>query len=264
MLGQPDPIYPVSRSGAIMSGDQVEFKRIGFVSFWAGTFASVEEAEAYFGIPDEVGVYLPPEAFARDFGLGHFPPETLEVNFEQVSPRPLRELLRDATFSASFLDQALEATTRLGIHEAQGIALLFDFDYRLNPSRLDSAGPLRFVGAFPFVRIGPGANLQPIYEVAQEMGCPTGTVLFVLGVLSDARKKRQRERGDNAGSMTASEYCEYLLRCRGDDTLAVLRELGLQRSEDVGRVVFALIEKGVIRRQESDAESDFAGLFVLD
>lgn len=35
----------------------------------------------------------------------------------------------------------------------------------------------------------------------------------------------------------------------------------LRRSEDVGRVVFALIEKGLIRRQGSDSEIDFEGLF---
>src|SRR5262249_38838774 len=109
MLGQPDPIVPIRGSEAIPSGSQSAFKRVGFVSLWAGTFASVEDAEANFGIPDEVGVYLPAEAFAADFGLGDFPPDILEVNFEQISPRPLRDLLRDATFAASFVDQALEA-----------------------------------------------------------------------------------------------------------------------------------------------------------
>jgi hypothetical protein len=135
----------------IMSGSQSEFKRIGFVSLWVGTFASVEDAEAYFGIPDEIGVYLPADAFAGDFGLGDFPPEILEVNFEQVSPRPLEILLRDATFAASFLDQALEAATRQRVGQAQGVALLYNFDYRLDPARCDMAGPLRFIGAFPFV-----------------------------------------------------------------------------------------------------------------
>jgi uncharacterized repeat protein (TIGR04138 family) len=264
MLGQPDPIVPVRGSEVLLSGGQAAFKRPGFVSLWVGTFASVEEAEAYFGIPDEIGVYLPPEAFAGDFGLGNFPPWALEVNFEQVLPRPLRELLRDATFAASFLDQAVEAAAQQGIDHAQGVALLYDFDYRLNSARRDVAGPLRFIGAFPFIRIAPGANLQPVHEVAQELGCPAGRVLFVLGALSGARQQRKRERGGEAGHVTAREYCAYLLSCRGDDTAAVLRELGLRRSEDVGQVMFALVNKGVVRRQESDRESDFEGLFVLE
>jgi uncharacterized repeat protein (TIGR04138 family) len=247
-----------------MIGSQAEFKRAGFVSIWIGTFESVEDAEAYFGIPDEIGVYLPAEAFADDFSLGNFPPETLEVNFEQVPPRPVRELLRDATFAASFFDQAIEAAVLQGIDQGQGVALLYNFDYRLNSAWRDAVGPLRFIGAFPFIRFSPHENLQPAHEVAQEMACSTGTVLFVLGALSGARAKRQRERGVEAGHMTAREYCEYLLTCRGDDTPAVLRELGLRRSEEVGRIMFALVKKGLVRCNESDSESDFNGLFVLD
>jgi hypothetical protein len=142
---------PICCTKGIHSGVQAKFGRPGFVSLWAGTFTSVEEAEAYFGVPDEIGVYLPPQAFADDFGLGDIPPEILEVNFEQVSPRHLPELLRDATFSTAFLAQALKAATEQGIHEAQGVALLFDFDYRLKPGWLEEVGPVRFIGAFPFI-----------------------------------------------------------------------------------------------------------------
>src|SRR5437899_10051307 len=151
MLGQPDPIIVPVRGKPIVGG-QTELARAGFVSVWIGAFSSLEEAEAYFGIPDEIGVYLPAEAFASDFNLGHFPPEKLEVNFEQTSERPIKELLQDATFGPSFLDTALETAAKQGIDRAQGVALLYDFDYRLNPAQTNRAGPLRFVGVFAFVR----------------------------------------------------------------------------------------------------------------
>jgi hypothetical protein len=70
--------------------------------------------------------------------------------------------------------------------------------------------------------------------------------------------------------MTAREYCGHLLRCRGDGTPGILRELGLPRSEEVGRVVAGLfknglpVKRGPAGRQESDPEADYAGLFVLD
>jgi hypothetical protein len=112
MFGQPDPIVPMRGSEGAIPGVQAEYGRGGFVSLWAGTFASVEEAEEYFGIPDEIGVSLPPEAFAVEFGLGSFPAETLEVNFEQERPRPLSDLLQDATFAASFFDQAVAAAAQ--------------------------------------------------------------------------------------------------------------------------------------------------------
>lgn len=131
-----------------------------FVSVWIGAFPSMDAAEAYFGIPDEIAVYLPPENFARDFGLGDFPPERLEVNFEQLSPRPLRDLLQDATFSAEFMDQAVEAARRQEISAAQGIALLYDFNYEAQPGWQRAAGPLQFIGSFPFVRV-PATNDAP-------------------------------------------------------------------------------------------------------
>lgn len=129
----------------------MDCQRQGFVSLWIGEFASVEAAEAYFGIPDEIGVYLPPEAFAKDLGLEELPSERLEVNFEQVLDRPLRQLLQDATFSSTFIEQALTAASEQGIPTAQGIALLYDFDYQTAPDWQRKVGPLQFIGSFPFV-----------------------------------------------------------------------------------------------------------------
>ena len=59
MLGQPDPVVPKRSPDGSMSQSPAKFGRPGFVSLWVGGFPSVEEAEAYFGIPDEIGVCLP-------------------------------------------------------------------------------------------------------------------------------------------------------------------------------------------------------------
>jgi hypothetical protein len=134
-----------------------EFRKEGSVSIWIGTFPSVEAAEVYFGIPDEIGVYLPPIDFANDLGLDELPAECLEVNFERISRRPIEELLNDATFSRSFRDHAIEAARQHSISRAQGIALLYDFDYQATPDWKPSVGPLTFVGVFAFVR-APGAD----------------------------------------------------------------------------------------------------------
>ena len=134
-----------------MSNRDVDYRRKGFVSLWIGTFPTVEAAEAYFGIPDEIGVYLPPVSFANDLGLDELAVECLEVNFEQLATRPLRLLLQDATFGAAFIDQAVVAASQLGIDTAQGIALLYDFDYQANPNWQRAVGPLRFIGTFPLI-----------------------------------------------------------------------------------------------------------------
>jgi hypothetical protein len=144
-----------------MKRDGVNCQRSGIVSVWIGTFPSVEAAEAYFGIPDEIGVYLPPERFAEDLGMADLPAECLEVNFEQVPPRPLRQLLQDATFSATFIDQAVAAASQQGIQSAQGIALLYDFDYEAAPDWQRTVGPLQFIGSFPFVRSSSAQQPRP-------------------------------------------------------------------------------------------------------
>jgi hypothetical protein len=133
-----------------MDGQAVGCRRKGFVSLWVGTFPSVEAAELYFGIPDEIGVYLPPADFARDLGVDMHLLDGLEVNFERTSPRPLRELIDDATFSGAFCDTAVGAANRIGISMAQGIALVYDFDYQAKPDWQNATGPLTFIGTFPF------------------------------------------------------------------------------------------------------------------
>ena len=139
----------------------MDCQRQGFVSMWVAEFPSVEAAEAYFGIPDEIGVDLPPEAFAKDLGLEDLPAECLEVNFEQVLPRPLRQLLQNAFFSVSFMDQTIAAANQQGIQTAQGIALMYDFDYQGAPDWQRPVGPLRFIGSFPFVGTSEAQQPKP-------------------------------------------------------------------------------------------------------
>jgi hypothetical protein len=141
-----------SEDSNTMTDDEGNRRRPGVVSVWVGAFPSIEAAEAYFGIPDEIGVYLPPDGFAGDVSIADVPPECLEVNFEQLAPRPLGLLLQDATYSASFVEQVVVEGGRQGVREAQGVALLYDFEYRLPQGRGPAAGPLRFIGSFPFVR----------------------------------------------------------------------------------------------------------------
>jgi hypothetical protein len=144
-----------------MSRRGSECRREGCVSVWIGTFPSVGAAELYFGIPDEIGVYLPPDGFANDLGLDELPADSLEVNFERILPRSLGELLNDATFSQTFREQAIEAARQQGVSNAQGIALLYDFDYQAKPDWQRSAGQMTFIGVFGFGRTPGVDDLTP-------------------------------------------------------------------------------------------------------
>jgi uncharacterized repeat protein (TIGR04138 family) len=64
--------------------------------------------------------------------------------------------------------------------------------------------------------------------------------------------------------VSAREFCDHLLHSCGSESAATLRAYGLRRSEDIGRVVFGLINAGMGRPSESDSEADFQGLFALE
>jgi len=263
MLGQPEPTQPIRSSSEQDTSSQHWLgRRLGFVSVWIGAFPAIEAAEAYFGIPDEIGAYLPPEAFARDFGLGDLPPDTLEVHFEQQSMRPLPELLKDAAFSGSFVEAAVAAASRQGIDEAQGVALLYDFDYRAKPEPAVAVGPLRFLGTFPFVRIQPIMKLELVEDLARDLGYPVAAAHFVITAFLELKNHLQ-EQGNAPVQITGRQLCDYILGCRGQETAAILRQSGLRRSEDVGRVVFGLVKLELLHRHASDSEADFEGVFAL-
>jgi hypothetical protein len=137
----------------------------------------LEAAESYFGIPDEIGVFLPPEGFAADLGVESDLLEKLEVNFERVVPRPLGELLADAANSATFRDQAVEAASRLGIATSQGIALVYDFDYQAMPGWQTAVGPLTFLGTFPSGGAVETVTSPPRRDPRIEIGSITDDVL---------------------------------------------------------------------------------------
>ena len=44
----------------------------------------------------------------------------------------------------------------------------------------------------------------------------------------------------------------------------VLERWGVRKTDDFGRIVFAMIESGMLRKSEDDAESDFHAVFDFD
>jgi hypothetical protein len=256
------------------------FLRVERVSVWAGRLGSIDDAETYFTELID-GEARKPSPFANAWGLGFYPPNCLEIHFEQESARTMPALFQEASFSQSFIEAAVEAAGQQGVHETQGIALLYDFDYQLKPGGQPVVGSMRFLGSFAFDR---GALAAKFHALAEKAGCSVAAVLFVLAAFGHCRRKRNEEK-ELSGHMSAAEFCEYLAAASVEDTVAirsclpskhaaevsawakpakVLCRLGLPRSEDVGRVVFGLVNAGVLTRQESDSEADFQGRFVFD
>jgi uncharacterized repeat protein (TIGR04138 family) len=109
-------------------------------------------------------------------------------------------------------------------------------------------------------------------HVASEVGVP----LEALGRLYEALEYAPQYSGEEPGKMgeptrhcTAAELCQsWLLYAEAlygrHDYAEVLRSWGLSKSEDLGRLVYALIDRGHLAAQEGDRPSDFDGQFDLD
>jgi uncharacterized repeat protein (TIGR04138 family) len=100
-------------------------------------------------------------------------------------------------------------------------------------------------------------------SVARKIGSSVAAVVYIVTALETLWQMRRTPQGSRVIHVSAQEFCDYLLAFQQDSPV-ILRTLGICRSEDVGRVVFGLVNAGLMVRQESDSEADFQGLFVLD
>lgn len=97
------------------------------------------------------------------------------------------------------------------------------------------------------------------------------TSFDALEFLYDALGFTPQYHGAEADSFLHSsggQLCKTLLRygrdLYGDDLEDQFREWGLPKSEDWGRIVFELVNRGLLEAEESDGPMDFANLFDLN
>jgi uncharacterized repeat protein (TIGR04138 family) len=242
-----------------MADRRVEFAQDGIVSLWVGAFPTPEAADAYFAEDFGPGRWEPAR-FSVEFGLGYYPPWRLETNFQSAEPQSIAELLRDATFAPTFADRAAVAATRRGFAKAQGAALLYDFDYRLKPNRQDRAGPITFVDSFAFVKTRPNADLGRLAPVSDRTGHSLAAVVHVITTLERLAQADRKQGGP--GQVSARGLCTALTN-GGAAAERVLREFGLMQSEDVGRVIYGMIEAKLFRAGPGESEADFTRLYAL-
>lgn len=74
----------------------------------------------------------------------------------------------------------------------------------------------------------------------------------------------------NIGHRSAREVCQDVIsyaRVHFNDTAEatqLFREWGIQSSENVGRIVFAMVRAGLLRARPEDHQEDFNGLFRVE
>jgi uncharacterized repeat protein (TIGR04138 family) len=65
--------------------------------------------------------------------------------------------------------------------------------------------------------------------------------------------------GHVSGRALCEGLCEYALSQFGRLARTVLKSWGIRQSEDVGEIVFNMVDSGLLRKTDEDRREDFAG-----
>ena len=87
-----------------------------------------------------------------------------------------------------------------------------------------------------------------------------GFVLDALHAVVDGLGKKRHI----SGRELAESACELAIRRFGPMARTVLEHWGVHSTEDFGEIVFALVEIGVLVKQDEDRLEDFQGLFDFE
>ena len=103
--------------------------------------------------------------------------------------------------------------------------------------------------------------IQQIEEPAEESDRFTpNAFLWVIRVLDHTRRRLKRD-GHISGRELLEGHRDLALEEFGPMAFEVLNHWGLRETEDVGRVVFALVESEILSRTDEDRLEDFTGLY---
>ncbi len=95
------------------------------------------------------------------------------------------------------------------------------------------------------------------------------TAKLVHGERAEADAQGDTQSGEDGGRhVSGQQLClglkDYALKQYGLLARTVLTHWGIQRTEDFGRVVFAMVEGGWMRKTREDTLEDFEGVFDFD
>jgi uncharacterized repeat protein (TIGR04138 family) len=117
----------------------------------------------------------------------------------------------------------------------------------------------------PEARKALEANAARLGAAARNSGYPQEAFLLVIGAMHFAGM------GKGPGTrVSARDVCDGLreyapLRLGGiRDALLTMAAWNIRRSEDVGRIIFRMVEAGRLRASDGDSEDDFKGIFTLN
>ena len=108
------------------------------------------------------------------------------------------------------------------------------------------------------------ARRQSFEEIAQKIGCSADSLMFVV----DAVRKATRWR--KPGNYDAQHVCMavriHAINYFNSEAEAkeMLAEWGLRTGDDIGKIIYGLVEHGFMQKTEGDSVEQFSGQFDLE
>lgn len=100
-----------------------------------------------------------------------------------------------------------------------------------------------------------------IYETAESSGRFRPMAFFlILQALQEAQVRRKR-RGHVGGRELLDALRVLARRQYGPMALTVLQHAGLHRTEDVGDLVFLMVDEGLLKKEDDDGPDDFREVY---
>ncbi len=100
---------------------------------------------------------------------------------------------------------------------------------------------------------------------------PPAAFVFVQDGLRhtvDTLRDDEPDMPDSGRHVSGIELCfglrDYAISQFGPLARSVMRSWNVERTEDFGRIVFALVEAGCLRKTDEDSIEDFQGVFDFD
>lgn len=105
-------------------------------------------------------------------------------------------------------------------------------------------------------------------EIADDLGFPVAAVELVESITMDMAWHAANARMAELPHLTATGFCRlfrrHVLMEFGKSSVSVLKSWGLHGSDELGRIVFALVAAGWMVASPDDSIDDFVGLFTVD
>jgi uncharacterized repeat protein (TIGR04138 family) len=110
---------------------------------------------------------------------------------------------------------------------------------------------------------------RPLKFVQETLGYPIDAFIFVLDAVQIAAEQNKK-REQPSSTVTAEMLCDVVRRFAVKyfgmerEARAVFLDWNIRSSDDIGRIVWAMIRGGVLHADSGDALEQFAGLFDVE